>query len=86
MSSEDATVPTPLLNIFDILNIRFDDGVGRAGGKRRFQVRKSDPFSDDSPPEWLLNGKQVSDQVEAAIYDFVDRHIRKKLMKHADRG
>lgn len=68
------------------LNIRFDDGVGRAGGKRRFQVRKSDPFSDDIPPEWLLNGKQVSDQVEAAIYDFVDRHIRKKLMKHADLG
>ncbi|XZE45226.1 phospholipase D family protein [Pirellulaceae bacterium SH467] len=68
------------------LNIRFDDGAGRSSGKRKFQVRKSDPFADDRPPEWLLNAKHESDQVEDAIYDFVDRHIRKKLRKHADRG
>lgn len=68
------------------LNIRFSDGTGRFGGKRRFRVRISDPYHDDSAPEWLINAKRESDEVEQAIYDFVDRHIKRKLQKHAERG
>jgi len=68
------------------LNIRFNDGTGRFGGKRRFRVRVTDPFHDDSAPEWLINAKREADEVEQAIYDFVDRHINRKLHKHAGRG
>ena len=68
------------------LNIRFNDGTGRLAGKRKFRIRKSDPFQDDVAPEWLLNAKREADEVEQAIYDFVDRHIKKKLKKHSERG
>lgn len=68
------------------LNIRFNDGTGRLAGKRNFRIRKSDPFQHDVAPEWLLNVKREADEVEQAIYDFVDRHIKKKLKKHSERG
>jgi len=68
------------------LNIRFNDGTGHLAGKRKFRIRKSDPFQDDFAPEWLLNAKREADEVEQAIYDFVDRHIKKKLKKHSERG
>lgn len=68
------------------LNIRFNDGIGRLAGKRKFRIRKSDPFQDDVAPEWLLNNKREANEVEQAIYDFVDRHIKKKLKKHSERG
>ena len=67
-------------------NIRFHDGAGRFAGKRRFRVRISDPHHDDSVPDWLINTKREAEEIEQAIYDFVDRHIRKKLRKHAERG
>lgn len=68
------------------LNIRFNDGTGRMAGKRKFRIRKSDPFQNDVAPEWLLKAKREADEVEQAIYDFVDRHIKKKLKKHSERG
>ena len=68
------------------LNIRFNDGIGRLAGKRKFRIRKSDPFQDDVAPEWLLNAKREAHEVEQAIYDFVDRHVKKKLKKHSQRG
>jgi hypothetical protein len=68
------------------LNIRFNDGTGRPTGKRKFRIRKSDPYQDDAAPEWLLNAKREAHEVEQAIYDFVDRHIKKKLKKHSERG
>ena len=63
-------------------NIRFNDGTGRPAGKRKFRIRKSDPFQSDVAPDWLLNAKREAEEVEQAIYDFVDRHIKKKLKKH----
>ncbi|MCC9602887.1 hypothetical protein LOC67_20245 [Stieleria sp. JC731] len=68
------------------LNIRFNDGAGRRAGKRKFRIRISDPFQSDIAPDWLLNAKREADQVEQAIYDFVERHIKKKLKKHSERG
>lgn len=68
------------------LNIRFNDSTGRLAGKRRFRVRVVDPFHGDSVPDWLINAKREADEVEQAIYDFVDRHIKMKLRKHAKRG
>ena len=68
------------------LNIRFNDGSGGLGGKRRFRIRVTDPFRADTAPDWLLNAKQEPNELEKAIYDFVDRHDKRKLRKHAELG
>jgi hypothetical protein len=68
------------------LNIRFNDGSGRSGSKRKFRIRISDPFQSDIAPDWLLNAKRESPNIEKAISDFVERHIKKKLKKHSERG
>ena len=78
--------PAAIAEYLRHLNIRFNDGAGRRAGKRKFRVRISDPFQSDIAPDWLLNAKREADQVEKAIYDFVDRHIKKKLKKHSERG
>ncbi len=68
------------------LNIRFHDGSGRGGSKRKFRIRISDPYQDDIAPDWLLNAKRESPNIEKAISEFVERHIKKKLKKHSERG
>ena len=68
------------------LNIRFHDGSGRGTSKRKFRIRISDPYQDDIAPDWLLNDKRESPNIEKAISEFVERHIKKKLKKHSDRG
>ena len=78
--------PAAIAEYLRHLNIRFNDGAGRRASKRKFRVRISDPFQSDIAPDWLLNAKKEADQVEKAIYDFVDRHIKKKLKKHSERG
>ena len=68
------------------MNIRFHDGSGRGGSKRKFRIRISDPYQDDIAPDWLLNAKKESPNIEKAISEFVERHIKKKLKKHSERG
>jgi hypothetical protein len=68
------------------INIRFYDGAGGVRGRRRFRLVIQDPFRADTAPEWLLNARTQSDDLEAAIYDFVDRHERLRLRKHAHIG
>lgn len=68
------------------LNIRFFDGGGGVGGAKKFRVRITDPFESDKIPDWLIQAKGEAEEVGEAILDFVDRHDKYKLRKHADRG
>jgi hypothetical protein len=68
------------------LNIRFDDGGGAAYQARRFRLRIHDPFHPDVAPDWLLHADKETDDLAAAIFDFVDRHYKQRLCKHARRG
>jgi hypothetical protein len=67
-------------------NIRYFDGEGRLGSSRRFRIRMSDPYRPDIAPAWLVHDDSARMDLEAAIYDFVDRHERQRLLKHARTG
>ena len=68
------------------LSIRFDDtAAGRRGGRSlRIQIR--DPFRPDTVPDWVAQFNEQLPGIEAAVYDFADRHERKVLRRHARRG
>jgi hypothetical protein len=68
------------------LNIRFHDGGDRLLGKKRFRLRIRDPFHPDVAPEWLLDAKTETQNLEEAIYEFVDRHEKHRLRRHGKRG
>ena len=68
------------------LNICFNDGGGGLHGGRMFRLRIRDPFHADVAPDWLLNAKGDTSNLTEAIYDFVDRHDKQRLRKHAKRG
>jgi hypothetical protein len=68
------------------LNIRFHDRSGGVWGRRKFRVRITDPFESDRIPDWLIQTKAGSADLEEAIQDFVERHDKRKLRKHASRG
>ena len=68
------------------LNIRFSDGGGGSHGPRKFRLQIRDPFHPDVAPEWLAKWKTNTTSLENAIYDFVDRHEKMRLRKHAKRG
>jgi HKD family nuclease len=68
------------------LNIRFNDGGSGLRAGRSFRIRIRDPFRSDEAPEWLLNTKEDKGDLAEAIYDFADRHEKKRLRKHAKRG
>jgi HKD family nuclease len=66
--------------------IRFnDDTSSDGGGGRRWRSR--DPFSGDIPDHWAIgsSGGSVT-ELRDAIWAFVQRHIQKRLERHADRG
>jgi hypothetical protein len=68
------------------LNIRFNDGGGGLHGGRAFRLRIRDPFHADVAPEWLLNAKDDTNNLAEAVCDFVDRHEKQRLRRHAKRG
>lgn len=68
------------------VNIRFDDGSAQAGG-RLPKWRGRDPFSSDIPESWALGSSEGSlPEVREALWDFIQRHIQTRLLKHATRG
>jgi hypothetical protein len=68
-------------------SIRFFDGGGRGGiGARKFRIKITDPFESDETPEWLIPTSQESGDLREAILDFVNRHEKQILKKHAARG
>ncbi|MBI1370748.1 MAG: hypothetical protein GC162_19085 [Planctomycetes bacterium] len=68
------------------LNIRFFDGSGGIGGRSKFQLRRSDPYHPDVPPEWWDQIDAHAPNLEQAIYSFCDRHEKSRLRRHAERG
>lgn len=68
------------------LNIRFVDGAAGLPARRKFRVKIQDPFHGDRAPSWLVTDDSGSDELEEAIHDFVDRHERLRLRRHAKRG
>jgi hypothetical protein len=68
------------------LSIRFYDGSEGIVGPRPFRIAPRDPFVDDRLPDWILALREPTSTLEETICDFVDRHERLRLHKHADRG
>jgi hypothetical protein len=68
------------------LRIKFNDGGSGLPVGRKFRLRIRDPFQADVAPDWLLQQKGEADDLASAITDFVDRHIKGRLLKHARRG
>lgn len=68
------------------LTISFYDGVGGGPGQRKFRLKISDPFQSDIAPDWLIKANEKSINLEEEIYDFITRHEKQRLRKHASRG
>ncbi len=68
------------------LRIKFNDGGGGLPVGRKFRLRLRDPFHADIAPDWLLRDQGQADDLASAITDFVERHIKGRLVKHARRG
>jgi hypothetical protein len=68
------------------LNIRFHDGGGSGAGLRKFRIKIRDPFQPDAAPDWLIAEKETEGNCEQAILEFVDRHQKRRLERHASRG
>jgi hypothetical protein len=66
------------------LNIRFQDGGGSQ--VKRFRMKIHDPFQTDVAPGWLIEAKGQEGDLEEAIYEFVKRHEKQRLRKHARHG
>jgi hypothetical protein len=65
------------------LSIRFDDNAASNRGGRHSRIQIRDPFRPDSIPDWLKQFGEQLPGIEAAVYEFVDRHERKVLRRHA---
>ena len=68
------------------LNIRFFDSGNGATSMKPFRIKQNDPFLTDAAPDWLLRPDLPTDNLRQAILDFVDRHERQRLRRHAQRG
>jgi hypothetical protein len=53
---------------------------------RRFLVRARDPLRPDSAAPWITEQAPARATLAEAIYEFVDRHERHVLLRHARRG
>lgn len=65
------------------LSIRFDESAGGTRGGRNLRIQIRDPFRPDSVPDWLRQFTEQLPGIEAAVYEFTDRHERKVLRRHA---
>jgi len=68
------------------LSIRYYDGESSNQGSRKFRIIIRDPYHPDVAPEWLIHLDEKKGDLEDAIYEFVDRHERTRLLRHATRG
>lgn len=75
-----------MIEYLNRLNIRFQDGSSGVSGHARFRLKRSDPFQPDVQPEWWDQLASHGGDLEQAIYAFVERHEKKRLRRHAERG
>lgn len=75
------------IEFFSNISIRFQDGEVPVRGIPGGGWKPRDPFTPDTPPDWLnipLGASEV--ELREAIVDFVERHQRDKLLRHVKRG
>ncbi len=75
-----------VIDFLQHFNIQFFDGDGNRALSRRFQIAIRDPFQPDVAPDWLKGGPDKTMDLEAAVMEFVERHERHRLRRHAKRG
>jgi hypothetical protein len=68
------------------LSIRFDDNAVGRHGSRGWKIHVRDPFRPDTVPDWISQFNDQLPEIEAAVYEFADRHERKVLRRHARHG
>ncbi len=68
------------------LTIRFDDEERKKHGRGGFHPHIRDPYRPDTAPLWMTESLGQFPNIEAAILEFVGRHERKVLLKHASRA
>ncbi len=79
--------PSAVVEYLRSLSLRYDDGSGGGGGAGGvFRIKVHDPFRGDGIPEWWMNLGERSEDLRAALVDFVDRHEKQRLLKHARQG
>lgn len=77
---------TAVVDYLRHLNIKFHDGANSYAGARRFRVSLDDPYRSDVFPDWQFEENVDSAALEKAISEFVERHERLRLAKHAKLG
>lgn len=67
--------------------LRYDSGEGRAaGGGGVFRVKVHDPFRGGGVPAWWLKLGSESGDFREALTDFIERHQKQRLLRHAKAG
>jgi hypothetical protein len=67
------------------LMVRFDAG-GRVRGLGASVLRRRDPFRPDIVPEWRRQETPDTENLRKAIYECVQRHEKRVLLRHARLG
>lgn len=79
--------PSAVIEYLRSLSLRFDDGNGGSGSSGGvFRIKVHDPFRGDGVPAWWMDLGVQSEDLRGALVDFVDRHEKHRLMKHARQG
>jgi len=76
--------PQAVIDFLKNLNIRYH-ADSRFFGKRAFNPRIHDPTRPDQKPDWILE-VIARENLEETIYEFVDRHQKSVLRRHAHKG
>ncbi|WCT80091.1 hypothetical protein [Novosphingobium humi] len=75
------------IDFMNTATMRFIDGAPSGGGAGKPHWRARDPFSGDIPEHWQLGSSGGSLlELREAIWGFVQRHIDRRLYRHARRG
>jgi hypothetical protein len=68
------------------LNVRFDAGGRQGRGLGSSLLRRRDPFRPDVVPVWKRQETADAENLKKAIYECIDRHEKKVLLRHARLG
>jgi len=68
------------------LNVRFDAGGRQGRGLGSSLLRRRDPFRPDVVPVWKRQESADAENLKKAIFECIDRHEKKVLLRHARRG
>lgn len=79
--------PAAVIESLRSLSLWYDDGNSRVGGIGGvFRIKIRDPFRGDGIPEWWMDLGTQAEDLRGALMDFVERHEKHRLLKHARQG